>query len=350
MLSPIAIGMACNDLFAQNANNKISNKSKLPPSRLSVALPIASGEKSYFQNFMDSFNVDMVIRYFDNYYDVDMGIINDSYQVDILVTDYNHATHLLNHNKLAPLDYQLIANYRKPTSSVIGESRADESNYFASLARAYSVLGYNKNIFPNPPKSWSVIFDKIPKNGVVAWYDLDYNTLIRVAMQYLGYGFNTTNPKHLTIVAEFLKNHRKNVRFIATDTHKYIENKSANLTNSLTTSMLQIAKTNDHVGYIFPKEGIFQDEVVLVIPKSSKNIEMAHAFINYLNIPLVLKTLLENSYAGATHSHAKNLTGAQFQNNPFIYPKIDDVKIENVLYIDEQIMYNMAEIWKKLIL
>jgi spermidine/putrescine transport system substrate-binding protein len=49
--------------------------------------------------------------------------------------------------------------------------------------------------------------------------------------------------------------------------------------------LIQIQEENEDIGIFFPKEGFVTTCDVLVIPKGARNVELAHAFINFLLDP-----------------------------------------------------------------
>ncbi|MDH1684303.1 polyamine ABC transporter substrate-binding protein [Pseudomonas chengduensis] len=93
------------------------------------------------------------------------------------------------------------------------------------------------------------------------------------------------------------------------------------------------AGRSDEIIYIIPKEGTAMWADLLAIPKDSKNVDEAHAFINYLLRPDVIAKISNYvAYANANRK-ATELVDESVRENPGVYPS-EEVMAK--LYVAEE--------------
>src|SRR5581483_9314972 len=143
--------------------------------------------------------------------------------------------------------------------------------------------------------SWDAIFkpELIAKFKDCGIHMLDSaDDLIPAALHYLGLDPNTTDPAQLEKAADLLGKIRPNVRkFHSSEYLNALASGEICLVVGWSGDIKQApkravgAKNGVEIGYSIPKEGaqMFFDN--LAIPKDARNVEEAHAFINYLLRP-----------------------------------------------------------------
>jgi putrescine transport system substrate-binding protein len=93
------------------------------------------------------------------------------------------------------------------------------------------------------------------------------------------------------------------------------------------------AGNTDEIIYIIPTQGTTMWADLMAIPRDAKNVEEAHAFINYLLRPDVIAKVTDYvAYANA-NKDATALVDESIRNNPGVYPA-DDVLAK--LYVAEE--------------
>ena len=107
---------------------------------------------------------------------------------------------------------------------------------------------------------------------------------------------------------------------------------------------------NDDLEFFYPKEGtnIFVDS--MCIPKSAKNVEAAHMFINFM---LEQEVALQNAeylcYA-SPHSGVVNNPDYSFKGNEILYP--DDAHKPKTQYfydLDPEIRSYYEKLWEEIV-
>ena len=93
------------------------------------------------------------------------------------------------------------------------------------------------------------------------------------------------------------------------------------------------AGRTDEIAYIIPKEGTAMWADLLAIPKDSKNVDEAHAFINYLLRPEVIAKISDYVAYANPNSKATALVDEDVRDNPGVYPSAE---VMAKLYVAEE--------------
>ncbi|MGE8503172.1 MAG: polyamine ABC transporter substrate-binding protein [Pseudomonas sp.] len=93
------------------------------------------------------------------------------------------------------------------------------------------------------------------------------------------------------------------------------------------------AGRTDEIIYIIPKEGTAMWADLLAIPKDAKNVDEAHAFINYLLRPEVIAKISNYVAYANPNLKATELVDENVRNNPGVYPGKD---VMAKLYVAEE--------------
>jgi putrescine transport system substrate-binding protein len=164
-------------------------------------------------------------------------------------------------------------------------------------------IGYNeekiKKIMEDAPvDSWDLIFkpEIVSKFKDCGIFLLDAaDDIIPVALLYLGLDPNSSDPGDLQKAGELLEKIRPNIqKFHSSEFINALANGDICIAVGYSGDILQArdraeeAKNGVTIGYHIPKEGAQMWFDQLAIPADAKNVEEAHAFINYILKPEVI--------------------------------------------------------------
>ncbi len=106
-----------------------------------------------------------------------------------------------------------------------------------------------------------------------------------MALKQLGYSANTTNQTELTEAENFLKDvaDTRNVYFLTDQLLDDMQTLQYDITLTYNGDAVYVKERQSKVGYFVPESGtnVFVDG--LVIPKKSRNVELAYKFINFVS-------------------------------------------------------------------
>ncbi len=132
--------------------------------------------------------------------------------------------------------------------------------------------------------SWNDLWDPSLRNQILLVDGA--REVMGMALNSLGYSLNDTNKAHLQEAKRKLDRLMPNVKAIVGDEIKLLlANEEAAIGVVWSGDAAEIIAENDKLDYVVPKEGsnLWFDN--MVIPKTAKNIEGAHAFINFMLDP-----------------------------------------------------------------
>ncbi|HAX73693.1 MAG TPA: spermidine/putrescine ABC transporter substrate-binding protein [Firmicutes bacterium] len=184
-------------------------------------------------------------------------------------------------NLLIPLDHELLTNKEEIGADYLN-LEFDPNNQY-SMPYFWGTVGilYDKTIVKEDVNSWSILWDKTYTDQIYM-YDSQRDSLM-VALKLLGYSANTKEISQLEDAKEKLIEQRPLVYAYVTDTViESMISSNAALAVVYSGDATYIMSENENMEYVLPKEGtnIWVDN--MVIPKTSKQVELAHEFINFM--------------------------------------------------------------------
>ncbi len=133
---------------------------------------------------------------------------------------------------------------------------------------------------------WNDLWDPSLKNKILLTDGA--REVIGMGLNSLGYSLNDTNKDHLLEAKNKLDTLTPNVKAIVGDEIKMLlANQEASVGLVWSGDASEIMSENEDLEYVVPKEGsnLWFDN--MVIPKTAKNIDAAHKFINFMLDPKV---------------------------------------------------------------
>lgn len=188
---------------------------------------------------------------------------------------------------LIPLDHSKLPNLKNIDERFMDLPFDPENKY--SIPYFWGTVGivYNKKMLKDKEiTSWNDLWDKDLKNEILLMDSA--REVIGMGLNSLGYSLNDTNKDHLIEANKKLDTLTPNVKAITGDENRMLlQNQEASIGLVWSGVASEIMFENEDLEYVVPKEGsnLWFDN--MVIPKTAKNIEAAHQFINFMLDPKV---------------------------------------------------------------
>ncbi|GGJ62225.1 spermidine/putrescine transport system substrate-binding protein [Anoxybacillus voinovskiensis] len=186
---------------------------------------------------------------------------------------------------LLPLDHKKLPNLKYIDPRFLNLSFDPNNRY--SVPYFWGTVGivYNRNMLGGKKiTSWNDLWDKELRNQILL---IDgAREVMGMALNSLHYSLNDTNKAHLQEAKRKLDALVPNVKAIVGDEIKIlIPNEEAAIGVVWSGDAAEMIAENDKLDYVVPKEGsnLWFDN--MIIPKTAKNIEGAHQFINFMLDP-----------------------------------------------------------------
>jgi len=253
---------------------------------------------------------------------------------DVVVPSHGFLQRQIEAGLFQPLDKSKLPNlvHVWPYISEQTDDFDPGGNYSVNYMWGTTGIGYNavevkKRLGFEKVETWDVIFEpEILKNmaecGVTI---LDAPTeILPAALNYLGHDPTTQDPVKLGEAEMLVRRIMPYVR--ALDSSDYIDMLAAGeicLTIGWSGDILQArdaAVEGVEVGYVTPEEGAQMWFDQMAIPADARNVDEAHAFINYMLRPEVIAKASNYVYFPNGNISSKPLLDAEVYNDPAVYP------------------------------
>lgn len=202
---------------------------------------------------------------------------------DFFIPSTRYVTRAMAADMIEPLDLSLIPNYQNlmPDFQRLPYYEKDGKPHAVPFTRVYYALAYNTNEFAQAPESWGVTWDETYA-GRIALHD---NAFARVAITAMYLGDDPINPTRWDDIRQALIDQKPLVKKYWKDYQNGMElfvNEEV-VVGQLTAGRVRMGQDlGAPISWTVPQEGclIFID--TFAIPKTAKNVENAHKFINFL--------------------------------------------------------------------
>ena len=256
---------------------------------------------------------------------------------DIIIPSDYMISRMIKEDMLSPLDYSKIPNFEKYTMDTFKNPVYDPENKF-SVPYMWGTVGiiYNKNMVDEEDFDWDILWDKKYKGNILMFNNP--RDAFGIAEILSGYSINTENPDELKEAAKKLKEQKGLVQaYVMDEIFDKMGAEEAALAPYYAGDAVTLMEDYDFLGFTVPKSGTNRFVDALCIPKSSKNVEAAQMYINFM---LETEVAHANSdYIGYStpHTGAYELIDEDRKNDGFSYPSDEYLNSKTTVY------YNLSD-------
>ncbi|MGK5092770.1 spermidine/putrescine ABC transporter substrate-binding protein [Deltaproteobacteria bacterium TL4] len=252
-------------------------------------------------------------------------------QYDLIVPSDFIVPSLINLKLIQKLDRSQLPNL-KNLGQTFRETTFDPGNAY-TVGWQWGTVGlmYNKKkIKAQDTLSWNILFDPAKNPGPFCMID-SVREMLGITLAYLGYDFNSTNPKELKAAAELLIKTKK--RSSSMGFKGGVGGKNdvvagvANAAIVYNGDAVRAIAENTDLAFIVPKEGgpIWID--VMSIPAQAPNPDAAHKWINWILEPEVGAALSNYNHYASPNEASKPHLAKEDLNNPGVWPTPETMKV-----------------------
>lgn len=243
---------------------------------------------------------------------------------DIIVPSTYFVNKMSREGLLAKIDKTKLSNYQNLDKKLLSKPFDPNNDYSIPYLWGSTGISYNASLVKENIDSWKNLWNSEYKNSVLL--NDDMREVFGLALKVLGYSANSTNPKEIEQAYGKLKELLPNVKMFYSESQKQVYlNEEVKLGMNFNGEGFMANEENSDIKYIYPKEGALVWIDSLVIPKGAKNIDNAHAFINYLLKPEVSKVISEEIGYASPNAKTIELLDDETKNNRIIYPTEEDL-------------------------
>ncbi|MEZ5387222.1 MAG: spermidine/putrescine ABC transporter substrate-binding protein [Prosthecobacter sp.] len=218
---------------------------------------------------------------------------------------------------LASLDHAKLPNLKNIDSAVLVQVTDKEMSHSVPYTFAYAAIAVRKDKVKDAEPSWAM-FDRQALAGRVTLLD-DMRESIGAALKSLGYSINTRDEAQLAAARDVLIRWKKNIARFDNEGYKAgIDSAEFHLVHGYSGDLFQVQMENPKVEILIPREGVTIGCDEMVIPKTAKQVDLAHAFINFLLDPDIAAENMEWMGYYCPNKAALEKVSADFLKNPAI--------------------------------
>jgi len=242
---------------------------------------------------------------------------------DVAVPSEYMIDKMIQEDLLLPLDHKKLSNLKNIDERFMDLPFDPKNKY--SIPYFWGTVGivYNSKILGDIDiNSWSDLWDPRLKNEILL---IDgAREVMGMGLNSLGYSLNDVNQDHLKEAKKKLDSLMPNVKAIVGDESRMLlENEEASIGLVWSGVASEIMAENEDLEYVVPEEGsnLWFDN--MVIPKTAKNVDAAHQFINFmLDAEVAAQNTEYVSYA-TPNKEALNYLSEEIVNDERFYPATD---------------------------
>ncbi len=248
---------------------------------------------------------------------------NPGYDI-IIPSDYMVET-MIKIDMLVPLDHSKIPNVTNIAPKFRSLSYDPELKYCVPYMWGTVGIGYRKSKL-EAPDSWNVIFDSDAHSQRIALL-ADQRVTIGLAMKYLGYPLNSTDPAHINAARDLLIKQKPHIKAFAPDQGQdMLLAGDVDVVMEWSGDIISAMAEDADVGFSAPKEGTYLWVDGACIPAGAPHLENAHAFLNHIHDPEVNADIANTTNYATSNEAAKPFLKPENLNNPAIYPSASVVE------------------------
>ena len=203
-------------------------------------------------------------------------IMPSSYQIPVMIKN----------GMILKLDHAKLPNVRKNFDASFGASILDPSfSHSVPYAVTYTGFAYRKDKIGSAPiDSWKV-FETAALKGRMSLLS-DMRETLGGALKSLGYSLNTTKKDELDAAVKKVIEWKANIAKFDNEQYKTaVASSEWFVGHGYSSDAIQIMMDDENVGFSLPKEGFVIAFDEMVVASDSKQVDLAHKFINFCYDP-----------------------------------------------------------------
>ena len=249
---------------------------------------------------------------------------NPGYDI-IIPSDYMVET-MIKLGMLVPLDHAKIPNIRNIAPKFRDLSYDPGLKHCVPYMWGTVGIGYRKSKVSATPDSWKVVFDSDEYSQRIALL-ADQRVAIGLAMKYLGYPLNSTDPAQINAARDLLIKQKPHIKAFAPDQGQdMLLAGDVDLVMEWSGDIIHATEEDEDIGFAAPKEGTYLWVDGACIPKGAPHPENAHAFLNHIHDAEVNADIANTTNYATANEAARPFLKPENLSNPAIYPSDEVVE------------------------
>ena len=270
---------------------------------------------------------------------------NGGITVDVIIPSDYMIGRMRQEGMLQELNYDNIPNAKFIDASYRGMAFDPEDKYSVPYTWGTTGIIYNtKYVDEADVTGWELLWNE-KYAGKILMFD-NSRDAFGIAEYLLGYDVNTTDEAELQACAAKLAEQKPVVQqYVMDQIFDAMENEEAWIAPYYAGDAVTMIGDNPDLDFVVPKEGTNRFVDAMVVPKSSKNKDLAEQFINFMLEEDVALANIEYIGYSTPMSNVKELLDEEVQNS-FSYPDEEVLsRCETFVNLDDETTAYMQDNW-----
>jgi spermidine/putrescine transport system substrate-binding protein len=238
---------------------------------------------------------------------------------DIIVPSSYMAKIMFDQGMLLALDNAKIPNLANVDPAFLKIAIDPQMHHSAPYMLTYTGIGYLKDKVKDVKPTWNML-ERQDLRGRMTMLN-DMRETIGAALKSLSFSLNSVNDDELAAAKNVVLGWKKNLAKFENEQYKIgLASGEFLLVHGYSGDILKVKEENEQVEFLIPEEGFSLACDDLVIPKTAKQVDLAHKFINFLHRPEVAAANTEFITYLCPNTPSYALLGDEIKNNPGIFP------------------------------
>jgi spermidine/putrescine transport system substrate-binding protein len=231
---------------------------------------------------------------------------------------------------LRPLKHDLIPNLGNVDRKYLALTEDPQMEYSVPYMISITGIGYNKVRLGELEPTWS-LFTK-PEVAQRCTLLNDMRETVGAALKSLGYSLNSASDKELAEAQQVVIGWKKNIaKFEVEEALRGLASAEFLLVHAYNGDILQAMDESEDLAFVVPAEGTSIASDDMVIPANADQVELAHAFINFIHDPDNSAENMEYVFYLSPNTEGQKLVSQEFRDNPAIFIDPDVIAKSEVI-------------------
>ena len=250
-------------------------------------IDVNSAFEAYFnENLADKYGFYVKVNYSTYATNEDMyaKITNSAVAYDIVIPSDYMIQKMIANDLLVEIDTSKLSNYGNISEDFKGMYYDPEDKY--SVPYTYGMLGiiYNAEFVSEEDiaeESWGLLWDS-KYDGKILQFN-NPRDAFGTAMYWKGLDINSRDPEVWAQALVLLKDQKELLQgYVNDEIFNKMKGASAYIAPYFAGDFLTMAAENEDLNFYYPKEGTNYFVDAMCIPKTSKNVDLSHEYINFM--------------------------------------------------------------------
>lgn len=271
----------------------------------------AAFEDYFNENLADKYGYYVKVNYSTYATNEDMfaKITNSAVAYDIVIPSDYMIEKMISQDLLCEIDTSRLTNYSNINEEFLGMYYDPEDKY--SVPYTYGMLGiiYNSEFVDEEDvaeESWGLLWNEKYKGKI-----LQFNNprdAFGTAMYFTGLDINSSNPAVWDHALDLLIKQKPLLQgYVNDEIFNKMKGASAYIAPYFAGDFLTMAAANEDLNFYYPTEGTNYFVDAMCIPKTSKNVDLSHEYIDYmLSLEVATANALYIGYASPNKAVTEN--------------------------------------------